>query len=389
MTVDSEAIFASPRTRGTTPRALEELRGSLAAAWLDEREPGHLYARPRRRPPALDRRRPARALLRLDRARARGRRAVRRRPPAQARDRRGHVRSRSRARAPSASSASRPTRVRARRAPGRARAARGRVLPRRLARSPQPLASLTEPSRRDPRDALLAEPLADEELERRPRAAARVEHAVDLPLGQQRRVVLAAPRPSRRTSAAGRAAAPAPRPARPRARAAPPPPARRSRPRVSAFGQRAERVPVERLRRHPAPVRVDVLRGRRRGRASSPSSWSSPSSSSRVAKRRGTSPAARFALFQCRSARSPSADAPSSPGRSPNSFIVGERPSRSAHARSSLEDLLVRVAPADPGLEGGELAGIDARDRAVGAFPRHGGANSIERFEPFANTCVN
>ena len=56
------------------------------------------------------------------------------------------------------------------------------------------------------RDALLDEPLADQELERRPRAAARLEHPVDLPLGQHRLVARAAPPASRRTSAGGRAA---------------------------------------------------------------------------------------------------------------------------------------------------------------------------------------
>jgi glucosamine 6-phosphate synthetase-like amidotransferase/phosphosugar isomerase protein len=45
MTVDSEAIFAlvdrtPPRRRA---RALEELHGSMAAAWLDERHPGALF----------------------------------------------------------------------------------------------------------------------------------------------------------------------------------------------------------------------------------------------------------------------------------------------------------------------------------------------------------
>src|SRR5438093_1806454 len=38
MTVDSEAIFAQAAHSGNEPRALEELSGSMAAAWLDERE---------------------------------------------------------------------------------------------------------------------------------------------------------------------------------------------------------------------------------------------------------------------------------------------------------------------------------------------------------------
>jgi glucosamine 6-phosphate synthetase-like amidotransferase/phosphosugar isomerase protein len=42
MTVDSEAIFALVEERRSDPRCLEELRGALAAAWLDEREHGIL-----------------------------------------------------------------------------------------------------------------------------------------------------------------------------------------------------------------------------------------------------------------------------------------------------------------------------------------------------------
>src|SRR5438552_8927854 len=40
MTVDSEAIFAIAAHSGNDPRALEVLHGSMAAAWLDRREPG-------------------------------------------------------------------------------------------------------------------------------------------------------------------------------------------------------------------------------------------------------------------------------------------------------------------------------------------------------------
>ncbi len=39
MTVDSEAIFAVAAHSHSDPRALEALHGSMAAAWLDEREP--------------------------------------------------------------------------------------------------------------------------------------------------------------------------------------------------------------------------------------------------------------------------------------------------------------------------------------------------------------
>ena len=43
MTVDSEAIFALTEHRNHHPRALRELHGTMAAAWLDERRPGALY----------------------------------------------------------------------------------------------------------------------------------------------------------------------------------------------------------------------------------------------------------------------------------------------------------------------------------------------------------
>jgi glucosamine 6-phosphate synthetase-like amidotransferase/phosphosugar isomerase protein len=44
MTVDSEAIFALAAHAEHDPRALERLHGSMAAAWLDEREPDLLFA---------------------------------------------------------------------------------------------------------------------------------------------------------------------------------------------------------------------------------------------------------------------------------------------------------------------------------------------------------
>jgi glucosamine 6-phosphate synthetase-like amidotransferase/phosphosugar isomerase protein len=44
MTVDSEAIFAVAAHSRNAARALEELHGSMAAAWLDEREPTSLFA---------------------------------------------------------------------------------------------------------------------------------------------------------------------------------------------------------------------------------------------------------------------------------------------------------------------------------------------------------
>jgi glutamine---fructose-6-phosphate transaminase (isomerizing) len=51
MTVDSEIIFAlAERSRGRTARALEELVGSMASAWLDEARPELLLARGMGRP---------------------------------------------------------------------------------------------------------------------------------------------------------------------------------------------------------------------------------------------------------------------------------------------------------------------------------------------------
>jgi glucosamine 6-phosphate synthetase-like amidotransferase/phosphosugar isomerase protein len=44
MTVDSEAIFAVAAHSRNDPRALEALSGSMAAAWLDAREPGAVFA---------------------------------------------------------------------------------------------------------------------------------------------------------------------------------------------------------------------------------------------------------------------------------------------------------------------------------------------------------
>ncbi len=51
MTVDSEAIFALMHHRRHDPRSLAELRGAMAAAWLDERDADALFlARGRLRP---------------------------------------------------------------------------------------------------------------------------------------------------------------------------------------------------------------------------------------------------------------------------------------------------------------------------------------------------
>jgi len=44
MTVDSEAIFALAAHSQNDPRALEAISGSMATAWLDQREPGTVFA---------------------------------------------------------------------------------------------------------------------------------------------------------------------------------------------------------------------------------------------------------------------------------------------------------------------------------------------------------
>jgi glucosamine 6-phosphate synthetase-like amidotransferase/phosphosugar isomerase protein len=43
MTVDSEAIFAIAAHSQNDARALEHLRGAMATAWVDEREPGRVF----------------------------------------------------------------------------------------------------------------------------------------------------------------------------------------------------------------------------------------------------------------------------------------------------------------------------------------------------------
>jgi glucosamine 6-phosphate synthetase-like amidotransferase/phosphosugar isomerase protein len=44
MTVDSEAIFALAAHSQNDPRALEAIAGSMATAWLDQRDPGTVFA---------------------------------------------------------------------------------------------------------------------------------------------------------------------------------------------------------------------------------------------------------------------------------------------------------------------------------------------------------
>ena len=195
MTVDSEAIFAARRALA------ERCAGARAAARRDgDRLDRRARARSCLRSPAASAGRcgSARAATRSSsRRRATRSRSLERtaRQAAQARAARGDVAraARRRGREPRALPP-RPEYVEATRCRPcahrrKARSACARSSPRLAPRcaaaagvSAEPTAAY--PSRSSHVDALVDEPLADEELERRPGAAPRVEHAVDLPLGQ-------------------------------------------------------------------------------------------------------------------------------------------------------------------------------------------------------------
>ena len=131
MTVDSEAIFALAAHSRNDARALEHLRGAMATAWLDEREPGVVFlARGSGRPLWLGEGRDgvffASTRLALEvverycRAAAAQARGARQGTLARARGRRGR---------PPRALPPRPRLRRARSAAGRARAAGARLLP--------------------------------------------------------------------------------------------------------------------------------------------------------------------------------------------------------------------------------------------------------------------
>ena len=366
------ALAATTRARSRSCTA------RMAAAWLDARVAGHDLRRPRRRPAALDRRaastsssspRPAprsRSSSSTSRVKLRKREIGDGHVPRAARRARSRVEERFRPdhELPRPDRRCRPCARRRRASPASSALA---VLAAASSALLLPAAGRPSPTR----DALLVEPLAHEELERRPRAAARVEHPVDLPLGQQRR------RPSLRASAQSANFG-----SRPSARAScdalldgalePLLPHRHVEAGLAQrVRERAERVPVERLRRQPALVLVDVARGRRPAELLAELAAGAPSSSSRVAKRRGTSPAPRFAAFHEPKCSITVCGCTVVSGSAANSRIVGERPSRSAHASSSRDDLLVRVALADPGLELRELAGIDRSHRPEAGLLGH------------------
>ncbi len=214
MTVDSEAIFAlAAHSRHDPPCA----RGARRRRWRGLARParaGSLLARARRRPAALARRAAAdEVLFASTRARARDRRAsYYGLTPAQAarcgRDASSSLRRRQRRQRARASA---PTAATSRTDPaGRPRAGQERVLPRaarRVIASPTAASRLASAQRPVARDvhALLAQSLGGRGTGTSTRRPPRVEHPVDLPLGQQRGVRALAPPPSRRTSAAARA----------------------------------------------------------------------------------------------------------------------------------------------------------------------------------------
>ena len=140
----------SPRRPAATPAASRSFRGSMATAWLDERDPEAPLPRARRRPPALGRHHAPRALLRLDRARARDRRALHR-PAARASAscRRARCSPLEEAPAPSATSRFTPDPTyEADPLPAVRAPQRGRVLPRAARRSCRGVAeAFTAPSR--------------------------------------------------------------------------------------------------------------------------------------------------------------------------------------------------------------------------------------------------
>ena len=338
MTVDSEAIFAIAAHSRNDARALEHLRGAMATAWLDEREPDTLFlARGAGRPMWLGEGRDDVFFASTEGAlevveRYCGLRS------ASARCARARC-SRSRTAASSAASGSGRTSTTSRtircRPSGRRRSA---ILPARLA-ALAPLAqprrsASTEPSRAD-RRPVLEQALADQELERRPRAAPRLEHAGrpatrSASTASSRRAVCQSPNFGSRPSAPGERAALLDRALEPLL------PHRHVEPGLAQRGrERAEGVPVERRRRHRAAPLLDVVRGRR-----------APELGSELAQlvdellpgsRTGAAsgPAARLAAFQVPKCSITVCGWTCDCGSPANSFIVGERPSRSADARSS------------------------------------------------------
>ena len=208
-------------------------------------------------------------------------------------------------------------------------------------------------------DALLAQALADEVLERGPRAARDVEQPVDLPLGQERGVGAARLRPVGHLRQAAERRRRAPRPARSRARDAPRPAAPRTRPRAARC--RASRTCARR-----ATPTGRATGARRRDRARS--------ASDRAPRR------APELLEELVARQEPAREEPGRAlGRVPRAEVLDDglrvdarpgilrelahrrRPTEPLGGRAELlEDLLVRVAAAQAGAEGRELGLVDA-----------------------------
>ena len=173
---------------------------------------------------------------------------------------------------------------------------------------------------------------------------------VDLPLGQHRGVARGAPPASRRTSGS--------RPSSPCERGAlldrPLEPLLPDRDVEAGLAQRgrerAEGVPVERRRRHRAAPRRRCRAPSACARAPRPAGAAASTSSSRVANRRGISPAARLAAFQVPKCSITVCGCTCASGSAANSFIVGERPSRVGRApaarRGSARPCSARRIPA-------------------------------------------
>ena len=297
MTVDSEAIFALMELRDHDPRALSELRGAMAAAWLDDRDDADAVPRARTHAAALARHVGRRALLRVHPPRAHDRRGGAADP---ARHPRG-------ARRPSAARR-RGSRRAGAALPARPALSRGRATSRPFGRRARP-SRASSGSPRSRQSAPRSEPSGSTSTpSARRRSRTRYWNAVHAPRGtssirytchSERSVgiIAACFGPVGHLRQATETVARAPHPARRLARAAPRPGAPRTRPRAARC--RASRTCARTATRTGASAAC-AARSRAVGvrPSSSPSARSCSRSSSRVRNRRGKSPAARLAAFQ-------------------------------------------------------------------------------------------
>ena len=198
MTVDSEAIFALMELRRNDSRALSELRGTMAAAWLDERDPETLFlARGVARPLWIGRTRTdlffastrraltiVEALLRFGSTPAsREGRLLASSAGGVVGERRFRADRRYREAEPVSPVHSPHEAVSCLgRSPCSRRSSASRARERAPTGRGTPLPLLPAGCRPAPVAAVVAQPLADEVLERRPRASRHVEQSVHLPL---------------------------------------------------------------------------------------------------------------------------------------------------------------------------------------------------------------